>query len=52
MAEKPNIDELTLRTMRALLQASPKRHNEMKLGKPRGKKAKSLLQPPRQKKQK
>jgi hypothetical protein len=38
---KPQVDEATLRTMEALLKQPPKPHDEMKLGKPRGKKAKS-----------
>jgi hypothetical protein len=38
---KPQVDENTLRTMQELLRQPPKHHDEMKLGKPRGKKAKS-----------
>jgi len=37
--DKPQVDENTLRTMEALLRQPPKRHDEMKLGKPRNKKA-------------
>jgi hypothetical protein len=47
MAEKPNLDENTLRTMQELLRQPPKQHSEMKLGKPRGKKAKSPKRAPR-----
>jgi len=36
---KPQLDENTLRTMQELLRQPPKRHDEMKLGKPRNKKA-------------
>jgi hypothetical protein len=36
---KPQVDENTLRTMQELLRQPPKPHDEMKLGKPRGKKA-------------
>jgi hypothetical protein len=39
---KPQIDENTLRTMQELLRQPPKPHAEMKLGKPRNKKAASL----------
>jgi hypothetical protein len=39
MTHKPHIDEKTLRTMQELLRQPPKPHSEMKLGKPRGKKA-------------
>jgi hypothetical protein len=39
MSDKPQVDENTLRTMQALLRQPPKPHDEMKLGKPRGKKA-------------
>jgi hypothetical protein len=35
---KPQVDENTLRTMQELLRQPPKTHDEMKLGKPRGKK--------------
>jgi hypothetical protein len=38
---EPHVDENTLRTMEALLCQPPKLHDEMKLGKPRGKKAAS-----------
>jgi hypothetical protein len=36
---KPQVDEATLKTMEALLRQPPKQHSEMKLGKPRKKKA-------------
>jgi hypothetical protein len=38
---KPQVDENTLRTMQELLRQPPKPHDEMKLGKPRGKKVAS-----------
>ncbi len=38
MTDKPQVDAGTLRTMRELLRQSPKPHEQMKLGKPRGKK--------------
>jgi hypothetical protein len=38
---KPQVDENTLRTMRELLRQPPKPHDQMKLGKPRNKKAAS-----------
>jgi hypothetical protein len=41
MTNKPQVDENTLRTMQALLRQPPKTHYEMKLGKPKGKKAAS-----------
>jgi hypothetical protein len=41
MTNKPQIDENTLRTMQELLRQAPKPHDEMKLAKPRGKKAAS-----------
>ncbi len=41
MTNKPQVDENTLRTMQELLRQPPKPHDEMKLGKPRGKKAAS-----------
>jgi len=45
MKDKPQVDEATLKTMRALLSQPPKPHDQMKLGKPRGKKAKSPEKP-------
>jgi hypothetical protein len=39
MTSKPQVDENTLRTMQELLRQPPKPHDQMKLGKPRGKKA-------------
>lgn len=33
MADKPHVDEKTLRTMQELLRQPPKPHSEMKLGK-------------------
>jgi hypothetical protein len=49
MSDKPQIDENTLRTMQELVRQLPKQHSEMKLGKPRNKKAakrkKQLAQP-------
>jgi hypothetical protein len=42
---KPQVDENTLRTMQELLRQPPKTHDEMKLGKPRGKKAASPKRP-------
>jgi hypothetical protein len=47
MSDKPQVDENTLRTMEALLHQPPKQHSEMKLGKPRGKKAASPKRKPR-----
>jgi hypothetical protein len=44
---KPQVDENTLRTMEALLRQPPKPHDQMKLGKPRGKKAASPKRRPR-----
>ena len=41
MAKKPEIDERTLQTMAALVGTPPKPHGEMKVGKPRAKRAKS-----------
>ena len=41
MSDKPQVDENTLRTMEALLRQPPKPHDQMKLGKPRDKKAAS-----------
>jgi len=38
MSDKPQVDENTLRTMQELPREPPKPHDEMKLGKPRGKK--------------
>jgi hypothetical protein len=42
MAKKPDIDEGTLQTMAALVRTPPKPHDQMKLGKPKGKSKKSL----------
>jgi len=39
MSDKPQVDEATLRTMQELLRQPPKPHDQMKLGKPRNKKA-------------
>lgn len=44
---KPQVDENTLRTMQELLRQAPKLHSEMKIGKPRGKKAASPKRAPR-----
>jgi hypothetical protein len=41
MSDKPQVDENTLRTMQELLRQPPKPHDQMKLGKPRNKKAAS-----------
>ncbi len=38
---KPALDDATLRTMAALVRQPPKPHDQMKVGKPRAKKAKS-----------
>jgi hypothetical protein len=38
---KPDLDEPTLRIMAVLGRMPPKRHSEMKLGKPRGEPGKS-----------
>ncbi len=38
MSSKPQVDDNTLRTMQELLRQPPKPHDQMKLGKPRGKK--------------
>jgi hypothetical protein len=38
MTNTPHVDENTLRTMQELLHQPPKPHDQMKLGKPRGKK--------------
>lgn len=40
MAKKPSLDERALRIMGALVRMPPKPHNQMKLGKPRGKSSK------------
>jgi hypothetical protein len=45
MSDKPQVDADTLKTMEALLRQPPKQHSEMKLGKPRGKKAASPKRP-------
>jgi hypothetical protein len=42
MAKSPEIDEETKRIMGALVRMLPKPHDQMKLGKPRGKPSKSL----------
>jgi hypothetical protein len=51
MANKPHVDEATLRVMRKLVRQPPKPHDQMKLGKPKGKKAtpprKPKAKPPR-----
>jgi hypothetical protein len=39
--QKPDLDEATLRIAERMLNMPPKPHKEMKLGKPRTKKAKS-----------
>ena len=39
MNDKPQVNEDMLRTMQALLRQPPKPHDQMKIGKPRGKKA-------------
>jgi len=39
MADKPQVDENTLRTMQELLRQPPKPHDQMKLGKKKAKKA-------------
>jgi hypothetical protein len=41
MAKAPTVDENTLRTMQELQRQRPKHHDEMKIGKPRNKKAAS-----------
>jgi hypothetical protein len=41
MTNKPQVDENSLRTMRALLRQPPETHYEMKLGKRKAKKAAS-----------
>jgi hypothetical protein len=38
---KPSVDEETLRVMGALVRMPPKPHDQMKLGKPKGKPKKS-----------
>jgi hypothetical protein len=41
MAKKPDLDDSTLRVMGALVRMPPKHHDEMKIGRPRGKPPKS-----------
>jgi len=50
MTNKPQVDENTVRTMQELLRQPPKRHDEMKLEKPRKKRAKLSPAPKRPKK--
>jgi hypothetical protein len=42
MAKKPDLDAPTLRIMKRMMNMLPKPHEEMKLGKPKGKSKKSL----------
>lgn len=47
MNDKPQVDENTLRTMQELLKQPPKQHSEMKIGKPRNKKAAAKRKKPK-----
>jgi hypothetical protein len=47
MSDKPQVDENMLRTMQELLRQPLKPRDQMKLGKPRGKKAASPKRQPR-----